>query len=1124
VTGMSSAETHTAPATNPPPERAVVLPATPAVSLSPRIELWTWLFDDVLLAACSVPRDYGIPLEASVLLEDQDIALELQSFCGSGRDRPRTGSARCEFLLLEFPANVRFGDARGCLRIRTATQTNAINLVEIAHAQVGLDRLAEEIAVRVDAAQRSTLMEFISSSLRKRRRQAEDERLSQTLFALRQLLRQPLPRSAADKDKPYGLCVDFLFAADEQTFYLGGWMHDRQASVTGLTAVAPEGQRVELLQDLFLFPRPDVNEKYGLIGFNHSEATHGFLSCVHLSVPSFQSTGWLLELQTAHGPVLEAMAPEVDRAPDTLYKKILSDLTFYSRSAQVLNARIHPVLSSLIRRSQQDVKIKEVLQLGTPNGAPEVSIVVAPVKSTSALEHQLAQFANDAEIGAADLIYVLDEADATAEFSDITIQLFELYRVPFRVVIVSKKPALASLGRIGASLANGRLLLFLSPQVLPDAPGWLGRLASFYNATPRIGALAPKLLHEDCSLHHARLDFARHPFSGSWEPTEPLKGFHGSLPDANARCRVPGVGRDCVMIDRVLYDDVLVSGSRFLTECYDHADLCLRLLAAGRHNWYQPEVELYYLDQRPPALPRAAGSRPPQESYDVWLFNHLWSALLASMNTATSNGHGDPAIPTFRQHDLNGSVSGAHVPGAELGVPRTDMTMGRELDAVPTGSRAPFVTEILEACELKLDQEHLLGARILQPATGHREDTYAVEVEGWVLGRSSPAVTVEVIEGDTAIYRVPVQVRRPRVEAAFPGVPHAATCGFRIAINAIRLPSKFELLLQAVLTDGHRVPFGVLRGNRATLRMNSATGLQPLMLNTLGRSGSTWLVVLLAQHPQLVAYNPFHAETRITAYWFAVLKALTEPLSYTQSLRGELYGDDWWLGDRRPSPMPPLPSEPEIRQWFCREHITTMLAFCRSRIDSSFERVAAAQGRGRARYFVEKVYPDRLHAAMLAELYPRARDVFLVRDFRDMACSMVAFSRRLQREAFGTGSGTADEALLQRIREQALHLLERWNANESVDCLVRYEDLITRPPETLRSVLSSLELDDSMETIDQMIFRASKVRPEAQRDHQTSGGVVDSVGRWHRDLDPALKAASREILGDVLTAFGYSID
>ena len=91
----------------------------------------------------------------------------------------------------------------------------------------------------------------------------------------------------------------------------------------------------------------------------------------------------------------------------------------------------------------------------------------------------------------------------------------------------------------GPALARGRLLLLLNSDVLPDRPGWLEQMVSFYDAQPDIGALGPKLLFEDDSIQHAGVYFEREADSGLWGNLHYFKGLHRDFPPRTSRGRCP---------------------------------------------------------------------------------------------------------------------------------------------------------------------------------------------------------------------------------------------------------------------------------------------------------------------------------------------------------------------------------------------------------------------------------------------------------------------------------------------------------------------------------------------------------------------------------------------------------
>jgi GT2 family glycosyltransferase len=177
-------------------------------------------------------------------------------------------------------------------------------------------------------------------------------------------------------------------------------------------------------------------------------------------------------------------------------------------------------------------------------------------------------------------------------------------------------------------LARGRLLLLLNSDVLPDRPGWLGRMTAFYDATPSIGALGPKLLYEDDSLQHAGMYFDWDPIWEVWQNQHYFKGLDRHLPAANVTRPVPGVTGACMMIDRALYErlggfpDIYVKGG------FEDSDLCLQLLDEGLQNWYLHEVELYHLEAQSYLL---TAERMRISSYNSWLQTRIRGKQIESL-------------------------------------------------------------------------------------------------------------------------------------------------------------------------------------------------------------------------------------------------------------------------------------------------------------------------------------------------------------------------------------------------------------------------------------------------------------------------------------------------------------
>jgi O-antigen biosynthesis protein len=118
--------------------------------------------------------------------------------------------------------------------------------------------------------------------------------------------------------------------------------------------------------------------------------------------------------------------------------------------------------------------------------------------------------------------------------------------------------------------------------------------------------------------------------------------------------------------------------------------------------------------------------------------------------------------------------------------------------------------EVLDVALSEVDPERLRGRNIEAPTTQSRIDGDTIVVVGWVLGRSSPAVTVEVVHEGKVLQSAPIDVQRPDITDAFPGVPGAQQSGFRTNV-AVPNSEEFEFLVRAALQDKETTSLGVIR-------------------------------------------------------------------------------------------------------------------------------------------------------------------------------------------------------------------------------------------------------------------------------------------------------------------------
>ena len=412
----------------------------------------------------------------------------------------------------------------------------------------------------------------------------------------------------------------------------------------------------------------------------------------------------------------------------------------------------------------------------------------------------------------------------------------------------------------------------------------------------------------------------------------------------------------------------------------------------------------------------------------------------------------------------------------------------------------------------------LLGGAIDVPAPGEERPDWALDVRGWAIGEHAPVVAVEGVHEGRRLWRVPLDVERPRTAAEHPGAPDDRI-GFHAVAGTLPLTREFDVEVEAVLDGGERSPIGVVRGRRSPLRSSFEPQRNPVLVTTLGRTGSMLLMRLLSAHPEVLVYRPHRFEQRIASYWADVLLSLAEPTGYIRQITppGDVEDPAWWLG--REAPMPWGLRDTAVQEWLGGDGVESLAATSQQQIEATYDRIVATTDTPDASLFAEKC---NLRAAnLLTELYPGSRELFLVRDFRDMVTSILSFNAKRGVQGFGRESATTDADFIASLGGWANRLVRAWERRRDSAHLVRYEDLVLDPERTVGEVLSYLGVDSAATTVATLRQRLEEDLPELQA-HTTSDGPRDSVGRWRRDLAPDLVDECERSLSVALDAFGYA--
>ncbi len=439
------------------------------------------------------------------------------------------------------------------------------------------------------------------------------------------------------------------------------------------------------------------------------------------------------------------------------------------------------------------------------------------------------------------------------------------------------------------------------------------------------------------------------------------------------------------------------------------------------------------------------------------------------------------------------------------------------------------VWEILELIEPEESEQHLRSWFIEIPRGADagelymRGDLHTIDIKGWVVGRHARATSVELVYHDHLIRTVPVQGARPDLAPAFADLDPELDMHFHAMLGVVGLLPEFEVDVQAVLENGMRVPMAHIRARHEPLRTGYEPLFRPIVLTCLGRSGTTWLMRMLRHHPEIVVYEKHPYEQSFAKYWMHMLRVLSQPADMINSYEPETFHNEIWQVGFNPFYDLQITHEPWAREWFGREYLERLARFCQSSIDSWYATVARTQqGDKPAIYFAEKhLWPNYI-PVLIWELYPNAKEIFLVRDFRDMVFSILAFDRKRGFSGFGRPEGRSDEDYVRmELREMALNLRKSWVTRRDRAHLVRYEDLVFNPTDTARGILEYLELDASPQQVERLLA-SGNADPAVMREHRTSERPEDSIGRWRREGDERFRELCNEVFGDILDDFGYS--
>jgi Sulfotransferase family len=427
------------------------------------------------------------------------------------------------------------------------------------------------------------------------------------------------------------------------------------------------------------------------------------------------------------------------------------------------------------------------------------------------------------------------------------------------------------------------------------------------------------------------------------------------------------------------------------------------------------------------------------------------------------------------------------------------------------------LVEITDVQDVDFSHAVLEGAHLDNPKAGFSSDLHALPVEGWAVGGSiGPVSAVELTTPLATYERTALTVTRPDV-AQHLDTDRGLQSGFSTMVSTLGLGRDFELVVNAVVNDAWH-PFAVIRGRTTYDRREPGGDPAPVLVIAHGRTGSTWLMRLLESHPAIVSYRPFEYELRVIAYWTKVALGLGSPRSFFQVLGARLSAERWWLGDGDSLGLVP---DAALADALGREGVDAVIELARERVTTTYRALGDLLEKPGFTRFAEKFPPESPLIEAASWMYAGTKRVYLVRDPRDMALSINAYTARGGARDFGRERAESELDFLDGLAADLTGFFALWQHDIGADSvLIRYEDLIQEPDRELQRVFNVLGVDASDVAVAETLAAASSEVPQ-MREHRTAPDVKSSVERWRRDLSPAEQDQWTERFQEVLEAFGY---
>jgi Sulfotransferase family len=391
---------------------------------------------------------------------------------------------------------------------------------------------------------------------------------------------------------------------------------------------------------------------------------------------------------------------------------------------------------------------------------------------------------------------------------------------------------------------------------------------------------------------------------------------------------------------------------------------------------------------------------------------------------------------------------------------------------------------------------------------GHVDQVTHYTISGWALDEDAPEKALNVIISiDGAAVGGAVANRfRKDLTSVHEGSTgnHAFEFSFDPSLSLFRdyaVEVTFERIAQP-LPNGKKS----LRGLAPLLARPES--LIPILVTAMGRSGTSVLMNRLASCEDITVAGEFPFEIKMLSYYSLALRTLVSEGERERSTDPDKMASEaerFRIGFNpfnHPNCRRVL-GGPALHDEFFLETVPAIIgeAF-RDTITKYYDRIRLRTRKPRARYIAEKILPDTTSRLVPRFLFGGVKEIVLVRDPRDLLCSFDSYWKFSGDDAIHSIASTM----------RALAAIRQERRDDTI--IVKFEDLVLRQAETLKSIAAFLGVDGKLDR---------DISSDGARfiNHGTARSPEASIGRWKSDLSAEQIERCLPKFGKYLALFGY---